>query len=84
MGVLCCIMTGICLERIFHRKWWDYSKNRLQFEGYINIWHLAFFGTAAESAEDNCGILDSFLDEHFPNERMERIYPNAKREDNGI
>ncbi len=23
-------------------------------------------------------FLDDFLDEHFPNERMERIYPNAK------
>ena len=22
--------------------------------------------------------INSFLDEHFPNERMERIYPNAK------
>ena len=22
--------------------------------------------------------IDAFLDEHFPDERMERIYPNAK------
>lgn len=47
LGALCCVMTGILLEHIFHRKWWDYSKNRLQFEGYLSIWHLVFFGAAA-------------------------------------
>ena len=25
--------TGFVLERIFHRKWWDYSRRRLQFGG---------------------------------------------------
>lgn len=47
LGAFCCILTGILLERIFHRKWRDYSQNRLQFEGYINIWHLLFFGVSA-------------------------------------
>lgn len=41
------VVTGIILERFFHRKWWDYSKNRFQFEGYINAWHLLLFGGAA-------------------------------------
>lgn len=27
--------TGALLEKLFHRKWWDYSKMRFNFEGYI-------------------------------------------------
>ncbi|MGN0277297.1 MAG: hypothetical protein ACI4CZ_08890 [Hominisplanchenecus sp.] len=40
------LMTGLILERIFHRKWWDFSRNRFQYEGYFGIWHLAVFGAA--------------------------------------
>lgn len=40
-------MTGLVLERIFHRKWWDYSKFRVGFNGYITIPLLIFFGAAA-------------------------------------
>lgn len=47
LGAFCCVLTGIFLEKLFHRKWWDYSRSRLQFEGYINIWHLIFFGVGA-------------------------------------
>ena len=31
------IFTGLLLEKIFHRKWWDYSRKRFQFAGYINL-----------------------------------------------
>lgn len=41
------LITGIVMERIFHRKWWDYSKNRFQFEGYISLWNLLVWGLAA-------------------------------------
>lgn len=41
------IVTGMILEHIFHRKWWDYSRNRFQFEGYISIWHWLAFGVCA-------------------------------------
>lgn len=27
--------TGALLEKLFHKKWWDYSKMRFNFEGYI-------------------------------------------------
>lgn len=47
IGTLVCILTGIILEHIFHRKWWDYSKNRFQFEGYVSLWHLIVFGISA-------------------------------------
>lgn len=44
MAAFVSVMTGIILEHIFHRKWWDYSKNRFQYEGYFGIWHLIVFG----------------------------------------
>lgn len=47
LGAFVCITTGVFLEHILHKKWWDYSKGRLQFQGYLNIWHLLFFGLAA-------------------------------------
>lgn len=47
LGAFVCITTGVFLEHILHKKWWDYSKGRLQFQGYLNIWHLMFFGLAA-------------------------------------
>lgn len=47
LGAFICVMTGIILEHIFHRKWWDFSKSRFQFEGYMRIWHLLLFGVCA-------------------------------------
>ncbi len=41
------VITGILLEHIFHRKWWDYSKYRIGFKGYITVPLLLFFGAAA-------------------------------------
>ena len=29
--------TGFVLERIFHRKWWDFSRKRFQFSGYVSL-----------------------------------------------
>lgn len=40
-------LTGVMLDRIFHKKWWDYSKYRFQFEGYIHLPNLLLWGTAA-------------------------------------
>ena len=41
------VVTGAVLEHIFHRKWWDYSKFRLGFNGYITVPLLLVFGLAA-------------------------------------
>ena len=38
---------------------------------------------ARTSGEAPNGQLEVFLDEHFDNARMERIYPNAKKSDQG-
>lgn len=40
-------LTGFLLERIFHRKWWDYTRCRFQFEGYITLPHLILWGLLA-------------------------------------
>ena len=38
------VMTGLILEKIFNAKWWDYSKSRFQFQGYVRFSHLFLFG----------------------------------------
>lgn len=40
-------LTGFMLERIFHRKWWDFSKRRFQFEGYVNFTYAVIWGLLA-------------------------------------
>lgn len=40
-------ITGFLLEQIFNRKWWDYSKSRFQFQGYLDLQHLLIFGILA-------------------------------------
>ena len=40
-------LTGFVLERIFRRKWWDYSRKRLQFEGYVSLPYTAVWGASA-------------------------------------
>lgn len=40
-------ITGFLLERIFHLRWWDFTKHRFQFEGYISVPYAAVCGLAA-------------------------------------
>lgn len=40
------LITSIILEHVFNRKWWDYSKSRFQFQGYLNLLSMVFFGIA--------------------------------------
>ena len=39
--------TGFFLEKIFHRKWWDYSERRYHFSGYVNLPYTALWGILA-------------------------------------
>lgn len=39
------LITGHILERLFHRKWWDYR--RFQFEGYLSLPAMASCGLGA-------------------------------------
>ena len=44
VAFLLIVVTGVILEKVFNRKWWDYSQARFQFQGYLNFVHLLFFG----------------------------------------
>lgn len=39
--------TGVTLERFFHKKWWDYSGERWNFDGYICLKYSALWGGCA-------------------------------------
>lgn len=41
------LATGALLERIFHRKWWDYSKEKWNFDGYICLKFSLIWGLFA-------------------------------------
>lgn len=41
------LLTGFVLERMFHRKWWDYSRKRFQFGGYVNMPYAVVWGILA-------------------------------------
>ena len=41
------LLTGLVLERMFHRKWWDYSRKRFHFGGYINLPYTVVWGLSA-------------------------------------
>ncbi len=38
------LISGKLLEAIFHRKWWDYSGQKFQFEGYICLKYSVLWG----------------------------------------
>ena len=47
LSFLVSLLTGFVLERIFHRKWWDYSRKRFQFGGYVNMPYTVVWGLLA-------------------------------------
>lgn len=47
LGFLITHTTGFILEKIFHRKWWDYSRKRFQFGGTVNLPYTVLWGAAA-------------------------------------
>ncbi|MGN0556351.1 MAG: hypothetical protein ACI4IV_00725 [Acutalibacteraceae bacterium] len=40
-------LTGLVLEQIFHRKWWDYSAVRFNLGGYVCLRFSLLWGVAA-------------------------------------
>lgn len=40
-------ITGVLLEKIFHKKWWDYSQIRFNFDGYICLRYSLLWGVFA-------------------------------------
>lgn len=41
------ITTGIALERMLHRRWWDFSDHKFHFHGYISLPLLLVLGVGA-------------------------------------
>ena len=39
--------TGYMLERVFDRKWWDYSKYKFNLHGRISLQYILLFGVFA-------------------------------------
>ena len=40
-------ITGVLLEKIFHKKWWNYSNIRFNFDGYICLRYSLLWGLFA-------------------------------------
>lgn len=40
-------ITGWALEKLFHNKWWDYSKNKFNINGRVCLLNTILFGIAA-------------------------------------
>lgn len=38
--------TGRLLEKIFHRRWWDYSHRKHHLDGYVSLWSALLWGAA--------------------------------------
>lgn len=36
--------SGLILESVFHKRWWDYSDNKFQFQGRICLLNSVLFG----------------------------------------
>lgn len=39
--------AGRIMERIFHRKWWDYSEYKMNLDGYVCLRYSVFWGISA-------------------------------------
>lgn len=59
LSFLVSLLTGFVLERIFHRKWWDYSRKRFQFGGYVNLPYTVLWGLLAVIC---VSLVNPFLD----------------------
>ena len=46
-GTLLELITGVIMNKIFHMRWWDYSKNPLNFRGYVCLPASIGWGAAA-------------------------------------
>ena len=47
LGAFIEFVTGLLLEKIFHKKWWDYSGIRFNFEGYVCLRYSLLWGVFA-------------------------------------
>ena len=41
------LVTGFVMDKLFHTRWWDYSKEKFNFKGYICLYFSILWGLGA-------------------------------------
>lgn len=61
------LITGFLLEKLFHAKWWDYSKMPLNIGGYVCLLFSLIWGAACLGIVEWVHPLIQGLVDHLPN-----------------
>ncbi len=60
------LVTGFLLEKLFHERWWDYSKEPFNFHGYICLKFSIEWGIACLIVVDLVHTFFASIIKHFP------------------
>ena len=60
------LVTGFLLEKLFHERWWDYSKEPFNFHGYICLKFSIEWGIACLIVVDVVHTFFAGIIKHFP------------------
>ncbi len=60
------LVTGFMLEKLFHERWWDYSKEPFNFHGYICLKFSIEWGIACLIVVDVIHAFFAGVIKHFP------------------
>ena len=60
------LVTGFLLEKLFHERWWDYSKEPFNFHGYICLKFSIEWGIACLIVVDLVHTFFAGIIKHFP------------------
>ena len=60
------LVTGFMLEKLFHERWWDYSKEPFNFHGYICLKFSIEWGIACLIVVDLVHTFFAGIIKHFP------------------
>ena len=60
------LVTGFLLEKLFHERWWDYSKEPFNFHGYICLKFSIEWGIACLIVVDVVHTFFASIIKHFP------------------
>lgn len=60
------LVTGFLLEKLFHERWWDYSKEPFNFHGYICLKFSIEWGIACLIVVDVVHAFFAGIIKHFP------------------
>ena len=63
-------VTGFILEKIFHNKWWDYSKMPLNLNGYVCLLFSLIWGAA-------CVLIVDFIHPLIHKDKTQEVLPEV-------